>query len=466
MFYKEKFYSLINWKNRPNLSTPLGAKNLNKMDKAIGELDERVVETSKEAEKNKLSVQNLGLEIESVSKDIEEVRESTQYIDSSKIVTNKSGAPVYIDDASNMNIENIVFYGESKQNGTPTPDNPQMIEPSSVGSVSVYRKNLLKNTATSQTVNGVAFDVNDDKSIKTSGSKTGTSNVICKIGTFLAKAGIEYICSYLAPSDSEVADNYMQLHTTDFSTLKNVTTTLTLSFEEDTVLNVRMIVNSTTGKTYYPMIRPTFFTDSTYEPYQSQTVNLPEPIELNGMNGVRDSSKLKTFGVVVFDGSDDEGWGTMDTATAGVKRLFTRRTLAKASASNDSIPNILCTHYKPTTPQNTYSKVEGITVSMQPPEGGNSYMYFYDENFNTTDVSLWKAHLKANPMTVVYELAEPIETELPQADIDAIKNLHTYKPNTVVMNDGDAEMDVQYVADAKTYIDKKFEALASAIVNQ
>ena len=54
MFYKEKFYSLINWKNRPNLSTPLGAKNLNKMDKAIGELDERVVETSIEAEKNKL----------------------------------------------------------------------------------------------------------------------------------------------------------------------------------------------------------------------------------------------------------------------------------------------------------------------------------------------------------------------------------------------------------------------------
>ena len=158
MLYKEKAYTRINWKNRPNLSTPLGAKNLNKMDKAIGELDERVVETSAEVEKNKLTIQQLGLTVESVSKDIEEVRESTQYIDSSKIVTNKSGAPVYIDDASNMNIENIVFYGESKQNGTPTPDYPQPIESKIVNGVDVLRKNLLNPSRfTTKISNGITF---------------------------------------------------------------------------------------------------------------------------------------------------------------------------------------------------------------------------------------------------------------------------------------------------------------------
>ena len=203
-----------------------------------------------------------------------------------------------------------------------------------------------------------------------------------------------------------------------------------------------------------------------FEQHQSQTVILSAPIELNGFGGVRDTDKLKKFAVVVFDGSEDEGWYTMDTATAGVKRLYTRRFPAKASASNNFIPNILCTHYKPTTPQNTYSKVEGITVSMQPSDGGNTYIYIYDENFNTADISLWKAHLQANPMTVVYELETPTETALPQVDIDAIKALHSYKPNTIVMNDADAEMNVHYVADAKTYIDKKFEALASALVNQ
>lgn len=339
---------------------------------------------------------------------------------------------------------------------SPSPDYPRPIEGKVVNGVDVSGKNLLQNTAKTQTVNGVTFTINDDKSIKTSGSKTGTSNVICNIGTFTAKAGIEYICSYLAPDDAEVADNYMQLHTADFSIIRFVTKISTLSFEEDTVLNVRMIVDSTTGKTYYPMIRLASITDATYEPHQSQTVNLSAPIELNGFGGVRDTDKLKKFGVVVFDGSDDESWVFNELS----QRLMIEGLSIKRTSNNNEIPNILCTQFLAKSPNQTYNKVEGITV--------NTYgvLHIYSDNFNTADVSLWRAHLQANPMTVVYELAEPIETELPQTDIESIKNLHSYKPNTVVMNDADAEMNVSYVADCKLYIDQKFETLAKAIVNQ
>lgn len=39
----QKFYTKINWKNRPSTSTPLGATNLNHVDNAVDELDNRVV---------------------------------------------------------------------------------------------------------------------------------------------------------------------------------------------------------------------------------------------------------------------------------------------------------------------------------------------------------------------------------------------------------------------------------------
>ena len=111
----EKLYKKIGWKNKPNLSTPLGASNLKKIDEALDGLDNRTIElNNKDAEQGR-HIEELYAETRNNAQAIEEVRESTQYLDSSKIVTNKSGAPVYIDDASNMNIENIVFYGESKQ---------------------------------------------------------------------------------------------------------------------------------------------------------------------------------------------------------------------------------------------------------------------------------------------------------------------------------------------------------------
>lgn len=40
----EKLFSKINWQNRPNSSTPLGATNLNKIDYALDEIDNRVIE--------------------------------------------------------------------------------------------------------------------------------------------------------------------------------------------------------------------------------------------------------------------------------------------------------------------------------------------------------------------------------------------------------------------------------------
>jgi hypothetical protein len=61
--------------------------------------------------------------------------------------------------------------------------------------------------------------------------------------------------------------------------------------------------------------------------------------------------------------------------------------------------------------------------------------------------------------TVLYPMADPIETPLSEAEIAAYRDLHTYKPNTTILNDSGAHMKVEYAADTKLYIDNKFAAL-------
>lgn len=60
---------------------------------------------------------------------------------------------------------------------------------------------------------------------------------------------------------------------------------------------------------------------------------------------------------------------------------------------------------------------------------------------------------------------EPIETPLTAEELAQYAALHSNKPNTMVYNDAGAGMKIAYVADTKLYIDKKFNELAAAIVN-
>ena len=61
-------------------------------------------------------------------------------------------------------------------------------------------------------------------------------------------------------------------------------------------------------------------------------------------------------------------------------------------------------------------------------------------------------------MTVMIQI-EPIETPLSETEIAAYRALHTYKPNTTIVNDSGAHMSVEYAADTKLYIDNKIAAL-------
>ena len=71
----------------------------------------------------------------------------------------------------------------------------------------------------------------------------------------------------------------------------------------------------------------------------------------------------------------------------------------------------------------------------------------------------WEAFAAQNPLTIQYVLATPQESALPVGTVAAFAGLHTYKTNTTITNDGGADMAVSYVADTKTYIDRKLMGL-------
>jgi hypothetical protein len=71
----------------------------------------------------------------------------------------------------------------------------------------------------------------------------------------------------------------------------------------------------------------------------------------------------------------------------------------------------------------------------------------------------WRAEMRKLSPTVLLALATPVETPLSETEIAAYRAMHTYKPNTTIVNDSGAHMKVEYAADTKLYIDNKIAAL-------
>ena len=77
---------------------------------------------------------------------------------------------------------------------------------------------------------------------------------------------------------------------------------------------------------------------------------------------------------------------------------------------------------------------------------------------NSGSLAKWKAFLaeqKANgtPVVLVYILATPTETPLSEEELTAFATMKTSRGITTVSNDAGAYMEIQYVMDAKKYID-------------
>lgn len=161
--------------------------------------------------------------------------------------------------------------------------------------VVVGGKNLLQNTASSQTINGVTFTVNNDGSIICNGTSSAVTTFAISIKL---NSNINYALSG-SPKNGGFATYRFDLRNISYSVYNNIVDNgdgINFTVEENGtyLVCIRIAANYTCNNlTFYPMIRLASIQDDTYEPYHEPTttnIYLDKPIEENESISLSDTN--------------------------------------------------------------------------------------------------------------------------------------------------------------------------------
>ena len=194
---------------------------------------------------------------------------------------------------------------------SPNPYYPQEIE--GVGNydeesgkyivpVKTSGKNLLQTTATSTTVNGITFTVNDDRSVTVKGTATNSAALHLNNSVRELFENGNYIISGGATSIEVMAWLY-DANKAYIRPAYSTGTEATFTIEDGGAKYVTTLIQIGSGKTVdttvYPMIREASIEDATYEPYKSNTIYIPlnEPLRKVGNVADRIVEKDGVWGV-------------------------------------------------------------------------------------------------------------------------------------------------------------------------
>lgn len=189
-----------------------------------------------------------------------------------------------------------------------------------------------------------------------------------------------------------------------------------------------------------------------YEPFKLQTLTIPldrlitkwDRIEKrDGVYGITYSSKH-----VIFNGDVEETW-----VKSSIDNAFYLQNFEGLKKSYEIFCDKLIT-YKGSVNEITQNSILGNTTSL------------YIRIDGITDVETLRTWLSENNLDVYYFSKESEFVPLDEETQTALNNLHTYYPTTVMSNSEDCEMEVEYVADTKNYIDNKISANVASIISQ
>lgn len=158
--------------------------------------------------------------------------------------------------------------------------------------------------------------------------------------------------------------------------------------------------------------------NGTYLPYSGKKIVFSQPISLNGLETSQDeiysyvegnelvTKKVQRYGTHTFTG--DERIGDWQNGVFFVENFATDFG-AKIPTTGSQVANML-SNYLVTTTMNNAKLIDG-SVSMYGQHnlyGGWLFLYLS----TITTVNEWKEYLKTNTLTIIYELATPIITEI------------------------------------------------------
>lgn len=216
-----------------------------------------------------------------------------------------SGSPVSIAYAGANRIDALTLYGENVQGGT--TEAPVAL--TGVDSVQVCGKNMLPNKTKTNTVAGITYTVNPDKSVTAKGTATSWSNIVID-ADFSLPAGTYTLNSNIQTAGVNLVIGKDTTGKKNIAVSSTASKTFTLS---DSIKHCVTYISVAPDSVVDTTIRPMLNLGSTampYEPYQGSVTPLPIPRALHEVGDVRDVCRTRVKSIydkrIVLDGT--ESW--------------------------------------------------------------------------------------------------------------------------------------------------------------
>ena len=378
------------------------------------------------------------------------------------IDNDKSGEIIAVTDAAKRGFRSLNIFGKTKQNGTPTPDAPvDLVSAGNDGTlaVNVCGKNLLKFAVEGNTYTDSGITVTFDKDGCVANGTPAKNYVrVCTIANFALPKGTYYV------SGGSAGKFYAQVNITKNDTVSyyinkaftidGTETRVEVALQTSTVEETGTIANYRV----YPMLVIGSIAPTEYESYKGQTLTLSTP---NGLPGIPVTSGGN------YTDADGQQWicDEIDFARGVYVQRCVKLSANQLGTNGTYLEFTNCARLSCNLTPKTILSPNGLSTHL--PMIGN---YTSDTpHFYTQDSVCWvfapiSALTERNAVGVIawakglgiefaYILREPIETPLSEEEFAAYAALHTYKGNTTVSNDAGAWMELEYVMDAKKYID-------------
>lgn len=302
-------------------------------------------------------------------------------------------------------------------------------------------KNKLQVTATSQTINGVTFTVNDDGTIKVNGTATADARFV--IGEYILKAGssVRLNGSPVDGSNSTIALGYQGYGIVSTANSDRVCdrTSASTDWDNDVYINVTSGYTAN-NLTFKPMIRLASVADATFAPYSNicpisgwdeckVTVadDLENPTVSNvytiDLDGTRYGGKLDVVnGVLTVEKAEVDLGDLTWTAQTDSQGTYFRSDKPNGMkfVPQGAIPNALCSIYAITTSVNVYDGSIAFSV------GSEGYIFVRDTRF--TDATAFKTAM--NGVQLVYELATPLTIQLTPTQVKSLLGTNNVRADT------------------------------------
>ena len=334
-----------------------------------------------------------------------------------------SDTPVSIAYAGAQRIASITAYGENAQGGT--TEAPVAL--TGVDSVQVCGKNMLPNKAKTNTVAGITFTVNPDKSVTAKGTATSWANIVID-ADFSLPAG-----TYTLNSNIQTAGVNLVIGK-DTSGKKNIAVsstaskTFTLSDSiKHCVAYIAVVPDSVVDTTIRPMLN-LGKTAMPYEPYKGNVTQLPIPRPLHKVGDVKDKCVTRqdyesaeklvvtyNVGFVELDGTEDVVFDTYGNTQKRIRFDLDRNAIARYALK-----------FSHGNPGDTPTVTGGISASFNRDVLNRLQIICSPDTWTAlgvTDTATAKTWLAAQkeagtPVQIAYQLATPETYATDPLDID------------------------------------------------